>query len=68
MTTAQTPGRIFTLRTLPEKGISFSNQHLRRLIRLGKFPPPFYLSDRRPAWTEAALDAWIKTLERGAHA
>ena len=51
-----TPGRIYTFQTLPEKGIRYSRNHLRRLIRRGKFPPPIYLSERRPAWTEAALD------------
>jgi prophage regulatory protein len=53
------PGRIYTLKTLPEKGITYSSVHLHRLIRAGKFPPPFYMSERRPAWTEATLDEWI---------
>ena len=56
-------GKIYTLRTLREKGIMYSSVHLRRLIRADRFPRPFYLSDRRPAWTEATLDAWIEGLE-----
>ena len=53
------PGRIFTFETLPEKGIDYSRNHVRRLIKKGKFPPPFYLSERVPAWTERTLDQWI---------
>jgi predicted DNA-binding transcriptional regulator AlpA len=58
------PGRIFTYETLPEKGISYSSNHIRRLVRKRKFPAPFYMSERRPAWTEAALDEWIAGLQR----
>jgi hypothetical protein len=46
------PGRVFTFDTLPEKGIPFSKNHIRRLVAKGKFPAPFYLSERRPAWSE----------------
>ena len=51
--------RVFTFDTLPAKGITFHPNHVRRLVRRGKFPKPIYLSERRPAWTEQALDAWI---------
>lgn len=61
--TVRAQGRIYTLRDLPLKGISFSSVHLHRLIRAGKFPPPFYMSERRPAWTEATLDLWIAERE-----
>jgi prophage regulatory protein len=53
------PGRVYTFDTLREKGIPFSKNHIRRLVAKGKFPAPFYMSERRPAWSEAQLDAWI---------
>jgi prophage regulatory protein len=53
------PGRLYTFQTLAEKGITFSKNYLRKLVKEGKFPAPIYLSERRPAWTEAMLDAWI---------
>lgn len=53
------PGRIYTFSTLPEKGIDYSRNHIRRLVEAGRFPEPFYLSERRPAWSEAQLDQWI---------
>jgi predicted DNA-binding transcriptional regulator AlpA len=55
--------RIFTLDTLPEKGITFNRNYLRRLWQTGKFPRPFYLSARRPAWTESTLDAFLAERE-----
>ena len=58
-------GRIYTLSSLPEKGISYSRNHIRRLVAKGKFPAPFYLSERVPAWTEAALNSWVESLEKG---
>jgi prophage regulatory protein len=61
--TSSPKGRLFFLNTLSEKGINYSNVHLRRLWRAGKFPQPIYLSERRPAWTEAALDDWLDQLE-----
>ena len=57
------PGRIFTYETLPEKGIDYSRNHIRRLIKDGKFPKPFYPSERVPAWTERTLDQWISDCE-----
>ena len=62
-TTTQPKGRLYTLSTLREKGIQFVPNHIRRLVKKGRFPAPFYLSERRPAWTEAALDAFIDERE-----
>ena len=59
---ARGAGRIYTFDTLPEKGISFHRNYIRRLVKAGKFPAPFYMSERRPAWTETTIDSWI--LER----
>ena len=52
-------GRVFTFRTLSEKGIDYHPNHVRRLVHAGKFPKPIYLGPRKPAWLEDELDAWI---------
>lgn len=52
-------GRVFTFKTLPEKGIDFHPNHIRRLVHAGKFPRPVYLGKRRPVWLEDEIDAWI---------
>ena len=61
-------GRIYTFGTLPEKGIRYSSNHIRRLVAQGKFPKPFYMTERRPAWTEATLEEWIAERECDADA
>jgi prophage regulatory protein len=43
----------------PLKGVGYSRDHLRRLVRNGTFPPPIQLSDSRIAWLESEIDAWI---------
>ena len=62
------PGRIYTLRDLPLKGITYSSVHIHRLVKAGKFPPPFYMSERRPAWTERSIDEWIGERQEAAAA
>jgi prophage regulatory protein len=47
-------------RLAAEKGIGYSRDHLRRLVKAGKFPRPIPLSESRIAWDEAELDAWLK--------
>jgi predicted DNA-binding transcriptional regulator AlpA len=43
----------------PEKGIPYSRDHLRRRCKSGTFPMPIKLSDRRIAWIEAEVDAFV---------
>jgi prophage regulatory protein len=49
----------------PEKGVSYSREHLARLIKAQRFPSPVVLSTddrgtpKRIAWLEAEIDAWI---------
>src|SRR6266404_2921678 len=42
-----------------EKGISHCRDHVRRLVKVGKFPAPIQLSDHKIAWLEAEIDAMI---------
>jgi prophage regulatory protein len=46
-------------RLRPEKGITYSRDHLRRKCGKGQFPKPIPLSEHRIAWVEAEVDAWL---------
>jgi len=37
----------------------YVRDHLRRLVKEGKFPAPVPISDRRIAWIEDEVDAWL---------
>lgn len=53
--------RLITPKMLPEKGVPYCLNHLRRLWKKDKpeFPPPIYLSKRKIVWPEQAIDDWI---------
>jgi predicted DNA-binding transcriptional regulator AlpA len=52
--------RLITFAQLgPEKGISHCRDHVRRLVKVGKFPAPIQLSDHKIACLEAEIDAMI---------
>ena len=44
----------------PEKGITYSRDHLRRKCAADEFPKPIPVSDRRIAWIEAEVDTWLE--------
>ena len=53
----------------PMKGIKYSRQHLNRLIKKKKFPPPFKTSgsDRgQNNWFEDVIDQHLEACERKA--
>jgi hypothetical protein len=56
---AASPVRLIDPRTLPEKGINYHPNHLRRMWQRGLFPTPIRLSPRRIAWPEQVIDDWI---------
>lgn len=58
MTNTQAP-RLINAAKLADKGISYSRQHLYRLIDAGKFPKPVKIGGRKIAWVEAEIDAYI---------
>lgn len=43
----------------PKKGIPYSRDHLRRLVKAGLFPKPVSLSSARIAWREQDVQDWI---------
>ena len=52
--------RLITFAQLgPDKGISHCRDHVRRLVKVGRFPAPIQLSEHKIAWLEAEIDAMI---------
>jgi predicted DNA-binding transcriptional regulator AlpA len=46
----------------PLKGISYSREHIRRLVNAREFPAPMKLgrrSNARLAWSEEEVDQWL---------
>jgi hypothetical protein len=46
----------------PEFGIPYTQDHLRRLWKKGRFPMPLQISAHRVAWRRSALVEWLDTL------
>lgn len=38
----------------------FSNTQLYKLVKAGKFPAPFNISDRLVAWPSDKVEAWLR--------
>lgn len=45
---------------LREKGITYSDVHIWRLVKAKAFPAPIKLGAARNAWVEAEIDQWIE--------
>jgi hypothetical protein len=54
-----TNNKMLAWEDLPSKGIYFHRNYLRHLWENDRFPKPVYLSARKLAWPEAAIDEWI---------
>jgi prophage regulatory protein len=46
-------------RLKPDKGVPYTRDHTRRLVKDGLFPKPVQLGPGRIAWLEDEVDAWI---------
>ena len=44
----------------PLKGIPYTDDHLRRLVKQGRFPAPIKLGPGKNAWLETEIDDWLK--------
>ena len=44
---------------MPKKGISYSDDHLRRMEKKGQFPKSFPLGPGRVAYDEEEIDDWL---------
>lgn len=45
-------------------GIVYSWETIKRLMNLGRFPKPVYISRQRPAWRVTDLQRWGESLEQ----
>jgi prophage regulatory protein len=62
----KTPIRLLSPEQLRSvKGIDVDFNHLRRLIKRGEFPKPIQLTERKRAWRESDIDAWIQARASG---
>jgi predicted DNA-binding transcriptional regulator AlpA len=41
-------------------GVPWCRDHVRRLVREGKFPAPIAISEARIAWRSADVEAWLE--------
>lgn len=46
--------------------LNVSKVHIRRLVKAGKLPAPFYATERRPLWRHAVIEEWLIARELGA--
>lgn len=53
--------KLLSFADLPDRGISYSRQHVYKLIAADKFPKPIKLGEQRVAFVESEIDAWIKS-------
>jgi prophage regulatory protein len=54
--------KFLTEKEIKARGYNWSRAQRDRLIKDGKFPAPIRLSERKPVWIEAELDAWEDSL------
>ena len=52
--------KMLSRRDLRDKGIPFTRQHIHRLIKQRKFPPPVKLGENTNAWPEDEIDEYLK--------
>jgi prophage regulatory protein len=52
--------KMLSLRDLRDKGIPFTRQHIHKLIKQRKFPPPVKLGAATNAWPEDEIDEYLK--------
>jgi prophage regulatory protein len=53
---------------LVARGIKYTHEHIARLVKQGKFPPPFQLTPGgRLVWDEAVINAWLEQRAKAAH-
>ena len=45
-----------------QRRVPYTNQHLKRLEKAGKFPQRVGLGEKRIAWIESEYEDWIATL------
>jgi prophage regulatory protein len=52
--------KVLTYPDLAGRGIRWSRQHVWRLVKEKKFPPPFKLGLKTNAWTDVQIDGYLE--------
>ena len=47
-------------RLMPDKGIPYCGDHIRRLVLAGQFPKPIKIGRGRNAWIETEINLWLQ--------
>ena len=58
------PQRFLTERKVTELTTLHRTQ-IARMVKAGAFPSPIYVSERRKAWSEAEIAAWMEATAAG---
>lgn len=64
MSQAQKPTRLLRKPAVLDR-VGLSDSELQRRINAKVFPKPLKIGVRSVAWTEASIDEWIASIERG---
>ena len=67
-TRSQSGKRLLSYRDVQER-VLFSDEHIRRLVKAGRFPPPVKLGlgkSARVGWPEEEINKWIEERAREA--
>ena len=63
LTRREIRGALMVVLSFPELknlGVRFSRQHIRRLVKAGKFPAPIKIGENTNAWLESEIDRYLK--------
>ena len=53
--------KLLSFAELPEKGVPYTRNYIYKLIDRGQFPRPVRLGERKVAFVEREIDAWIRS-------
>ncbi|EJB07507.1 MULTISPECIES: helix-turn-helix transcriptional regulator [Rhizobium] len=53
--------KLLSLEELKARGIPFSRQYIRTLIKRGEFPKPVKVGRSRNAWPETEIEAYMRS-------
>ena len=57
--------KILRFKSLADKGINYSRQHIDRLEKQGRFPQRRRLGNNSVGWVESEVDEFLRDLPRG---
>ena len=54
--------KLLTFPELRDRGVPYCRDHVRALVKQGKFPPPVKISTKRIGWVDDEIDGWVEQL------